>query len=166
MSRIINYRSFWDRQAIPDSYYCDLASIAKLVFDAIYDENRSNSNIETYCKKEDCWTSIQKRKIELSDIVLDQLSHSADHADETTEAKKEQKAVDNLSAEISIYTKGQQYWEDIITKAREQGALFQTELEMLGNAVKYCNGVYAQLTKTQVKEIGRIIAKLQQNGIE
>jgi hypothetical protein len=37
---------------------------------------------------------------------------------------------------------------------------------MLQNAIKYCNGVYAQLSKFQLKEISRITASLKENGIE
>jgi len=39
-------------------------------------------------------------------------------------------------------------------------------IQMLQNAVKYCNGLYAQLSKHQIKEILRILSVLKENGIE
>ena len=58
------------------------------------------------------------------------------------------------------------YWESIITRGTEQKVLSIRDAQILQNAVKYCNGIYAQLTKPQLKEIARITAILKENGIE
>ena len=48
----------------------------------------------------------------------------------------------------------------------EQNVLNYADAQMLQNAVKYCNGIYAQLSKFQLKEIAKITAALKENGIE
>lgn len=164
--RQINFRAVWDLQKVPDAYYGDLAAIGKLVFDTIYDDNRSTANIETYCKKEECWTIVQKKPYELTDTIREVLISPADQEIEKVQAKQEQKEVNGLSDEISIFTKGSIYWESMIARGTDQQVLNPVEAQMLKNAVNYCNGIYPQLTKHQLKEISRIVALLKENGIE
>lgn len=152
-------------QKVPDSYYADIASIGKIVFDVIYDENRSTANIETYCKKEECWSIIQKKQYEISDSIREVLVSPADLEVEAAQAKKEQKVISGLTDEVSIFWKGTSYWESMIQRGQEQKILNPVEVDMLGNAIKYCNGVYAQLSKSQLREIARISLKLKENGI-
>ncbi len=162
----INFRGIWDLQSVSDAYYADVAAIAKMVFDTIYDDNRSTANIETYCKKEECWLILQKKPYELTDAIREVLITSADLAVEAVQAKKEQKIISELSDEIDIFTKGSAYWESIIARGTEQKVLSARDILLLKNAVKYCNGIYAQLSKPQLKEIVRIAAMLKENGIE
>lgn len=164
--RQINFRAVWDLQKVPDAYYGDVAAIGKLVFDTIYDDNRSTANIETYCKKEECWTIVQKKPYELTDSIREVLISPADQEIEKVQAKQEQKEVNGLSDEISIFTKGSAYWESMIARGTSQLVLNPVEAQMLKNAVNYCNGIYSQLTKHQLKEISRIVMLLKENGIE
>jgi len=164
--RQINFRAIWDLQKVPEAYYWDVAAIGKLVFDAIYDDNRSTANIETYCKKEECWTVVQKKVYELTDAIRDVLISPADQEIEKVHAKQAQKEVNGLCDEISIFTKGSVYWESLIARGTSQLVINYPEAQMLQNAVNYCNGIYAQLTKHQLKEIVRIVALLKENGIE
>ena len=80
--------------------------------------------------------------------------------------KKEQKEVTGLTDEVGIFYKGSAYWQSLITRGTEQSVLNPVEAQMLQNAIKYCNGVYAQLSKYQLKEIFRIEAMLNENGIK
>ena len=109
---------------------------------------------------------MQKRNYELTDVIREVLISPTDQAVEATQAKHEQKEVNNLSDEIAIFTKGSTYWEALITRGTAQQVLNPVEAQMLQNAVSYCNGIYSQLTKHQLKEISRIVALLKENGIE
>ena len=164
--RNINFRSIWDLQKVLDSYYADVAAIGKIIFDTIYDDNRSTANIETYCKKEECWLIIQKKPYELTDAIREVLISQADEEIQIVQAKKEQKEINGISEEIDIFNKGSAYWNSIIARGKEQKVLNYADVLALENAVKYCNGVYAQLTKVQLKDISRVVDILKENGIE
>ena len=56
----VNYRQIWDLQKAPEPFECDIARIGRIVFDRINDSNRSTANVETYCKKPECWDIISK----------------------------------------------------------------------------------------------------------
>ena len=164
--KCINFRGIWDLQAVPQAYYRDVALIGKLVFDTIYDDNRSTANIETYCKKEECWLIVQKKQYTLTDDIYDVLITATDKDVEEIRARKEQKKMTGLANEIGIFQKGTVYWESLISRGLDQGILNPSEAELLKIAIKYCNGVYAQLSKMQIKEIFRIESTLNENGIK
>ena len=87
----------------------DIAGIAKLIFDVIYDENRPNANIEAYCKREEGWNAVQKQKYDLSDECRDALVTHAEKEADAVVAKKEQKFTTGIDNEISIFKKGTTY---------------------------------------------------------
>ena len=163
--KFINFRAMWDLQKVSDEYYADVARIGKLVFDVLYDEARPTANIETYAKRKECWAEVQKRPFALSDEILDILLSKSDLEVEVVQARKEQKMLNGLSTEVDIFVKGSAYWESLIQRGVEQNIINISDMQMLMNAVNYCNGVYSQLSKHQVKEITRIVEHLKSNGI-
>ena len=166
LKKEIDYLSFWNKQAIPDFYYSDIARIAKLVFDIIYDDSRSTANIETYCKKEECWKKVKEKQYSLSDHVVDALLSSLEKKVADTAAEKDQKTTNAVVDVINIYNKGVAYWESLIARGQAQRVLTYADILMLQTAINYCKGTYAELRDRQVQSINQIVAKLKENGIE
>lgn len=164
--RCINFRAIWDLQKVSDAFYKDVALIAKLVFDVLYDDARPTANIETYAKRKECWAAVQKVAYELTDSIREVLISKAEQEVENVQARKEQKFASGISDEVDIFTKGSTYWESLITRGTAQQVINYGEVQMLMNAVHYCNGQYRQLSKHQLKEIARIVGLLKENGIE
>ena len=163
----INYKQIWDLQAVPDEFYEIVASIAKVIFDTIYDDSRSTANIETYCKKEECWMIVSKKSVNISnEKFIGCLITPAEKQVENVRARKEQKFDNGIVDEVSIFQKGSKYWESLMKKGIEQDVLTYAESQMLQVAINYCNFVYKELSRLQVKEIIRIKEKLKENGIE
>ena len=166
IKRQINYKLFWDLQNVPAYYDEDIANIAKIVFDTIYDDARPTANIETYCKREACWELIQKKKYELTDSCREKLIRAADLEAEAIIAKKEQKATTTLQNELDIFNKQAPFWEMMIQKGKEQDVLTPYDIKLLEVAVNYCNLVYTELSPKQVKGIIEILSKLNESGIK
>lgn len=166
IKRELNYKMFWDTQSISECLDPDIVKIAKIIFDTIYDENRPTANIETYCKREECWNAVQKKKYELSEECHDVLITSAQKEADSVVAKKEQKFNTGIDNEINIFNKGTSYWQNLITRGKSQEVLSHSEIKALNNAVNFCNLVYTQLSSYQVKEIVSAVEKLKENGIE
>lgn len=166
LKKVINYRQIWDAQKVSDIFEKDVAGIAKLVFDTIYDDSRSTANIETYCKKEECWQIVSKKNYTLSDELISILVSPYEREVEQTMAKKEQKFGDGLMTEVEIFTKGSQYWQSMIERGTAQDVLTMGDVSVLKAVINYCNGIYSQLTKYQVNEVIAIQKKLKDNMIE
>lgn len=164
--REINYRQIWDLQGVPKEFEHDIAKIGRIVFDKINDSDRSTANIETYCKKTECWEIISKVPYQISDELRELLMSSREKSIEETAAKKEQKFDNGLSDEIAIFNRGADYWASIIERGKSQFVLTSADIFALNDAIKYCQMKYTQLTKKQIKAVNEAIAKLKENGIE
>jgi len=165
IKKSINYKQIWDDQEVPSQFYSDVVSIAKLVFDTIYDDARSTTNIETYCKKQECWTIVMKKEYEISSDLDSKLVSATEQAVEKILAKKDQKFSSGISNEIEIFQKGEDYWMSLIERGAAQKVLNYKDIQMLQNAINYCQGRYMQLSKFQIREIGKIVEKLKENMI-
>ncbi len=166
IKRELNYKLIWDTQSVPSCLDKDISQIAKIIFDTIYDESRPTANIETYCKREDCWNTVRKKKYELSEECYEVLITPAQKEANSVVAKKEQKFNTGIDNEISIFNKGSAYWQDLITRGKSQEVLSYAEIKILNNAVNFCNLVYTQLSAYQIKDIVAVVLKLKENGIE
>ena len=162
----INYRQIWDLQYVPNEFEGDIAKIGKIVFDQINNPNRSTANIETYCKKQECWDIVSKIPYQLSGELMEVLISSQEKTLEEKDAKKAQKLDNELFDEIAIFNKGVQYWQSMINRGKAQLVLNNADVYALTDAINYCQMKYTQLTKKQVKAITNTIAKLKENGIE
>lgn len=162
----INFRQIWDIQSVPDEFERDIARIGKIVFERINDPNRSTANVETYCKKQECWDIISKIPYQLSDELIGLLITPREKAIEETAAKKEQRFDNGLFNEIAIFNKGADYWTSMIERGKAQFVLNNADVYALTDAIKYCQMQYTQLTKKQIRSITDAIAKLKENGIE
>lgn len=162
----INYRQIWDLQNVPTEFETDIAKIGKIVFDRINDPNRSTANVETYCKKQECWDIISKVPYHISDDLREVLISPSEKAIENTAALREQRFDNGLFNEIAIFNKGADYWTSVIERGKAQSVLNGADIVALGDAIKYCQMQYTQLSKKQIKSITDVIAKLKENGIE
>lgn len=165
LGKILNYKYIWDKQDVPDFLVEEIAQIAETVSGVFRDPNKTNANIETYCKSKQCWDAVAVAKYSLSDETVKFLTSKEDNAVAESLAKKEQKFANGIDNEIGIFQKGSAYWETLIKKGTEQKVLNPYDVEMLQNAVKYCNFVYIQLSPRQIKAIGLAVEKLAENGI-
>lgn len=162
----INYRQIWDMQKVPEMFEHDIAKIGRIVFDKINDPNRSTANVETYCKKLECWDIISKVPYRVCDGLREILISPHEKAIEEIAAQKEQKFNNGLFDEITIFNKGANYWTSMIEQGKIQLVLNNADIMALNDAIRYCQLQYTQLTKKQVKAITDVIAKLKENGIE
>lgn len=165
IKRQINYKLFWDIQSVPASYDNDIAAIAKLVFDIIYDDARPTANIETYCKRPACWEIVQKKKYEISEECRQALITASELQAEEVVAKKEQNLTTSLQDEISIFNKGSAYWDSLKTRGVEQDILNGMDVKVLQVAINYCNLIYTELSSKQIKDIVNVVGKLDEAGI-
>lgn len=164
--KYINYKLIWDMQDVPNSLDAELKTISKLVFDIIYDDNRPTTNIETYCKREQCWINVSKADYAISsDLGLLLISRSEREIEKTI-SKKEQQFASGIEDELSVFQKGKEYWESLINRGKSQDVLNGMDIVILTNAVKYCMLEYESLTSKQVKDIIGVVSKLKENGIE
>ena len=159
----INYLYFWNKQAVPEAFYDDISSIAKICFDQFYDS--SIANVSSYCKKQECWNVIKKIPYVLNDSIAEYLNSPDDEKVEEVSAKKEQREVNKVVTEIDIFNLGENKWRDLLQRGIEQKVLNHKDEELIQVAMKYCRTGFGCSSK-QAKAIWEIKQKLSENGIE
>ena len=160
----VDYKSIWDKQAIPAEMEKEFKEISKLAYDNMYGD-REISNISSYCKTKNCWERLQQMPHTLSPDIKKCLISNEDRQIDMTRAKKEQRNDDNIDYAVEIYKLGEAYWQNLIAKATEQRVLNYQEIEFLECARKSClNGKI--VSNKQAAAIKKIVDNLKKVGIE
>ncbi len=163
--RYFNFKTVWDKQAIPSFILDDAAKIARIAYDVFTDPNRTSGNVETYCKSKNCWEMLKNKSFDLSSNTIAFLVDANEIKIEYARSQKEQRFDNSVAADIQVFTIGSVKWEKYLEKGKEQGHLNGHEEEMLTIAIKYAKNIYTSLRAKQAIEILQIKAKLDELGI-
>jgi hypothetical protein len=155
---MMNYRHIWDKQELPDFLTDEIIKIAYLVREVFFRPNIGN--VETYCKKVDCWEEVKKLQYELSVSTKSFLLSKDDIREEKIIAKKEQKFTDGISTEVEVFNYGEEYWRNLSDVGVQQGVLNGNDVQLLALAVEYCKGTRG-LPQSHFKKIMDVRKKLQ-----
>ena len=148
----VDYQKIWDYQMVQGCLNEDIAAIAKIVFDCLYDERRPVANIETYSKKEDCWKAVQKKEYVLTKNAEDALISHADIQVEKTKMKKADRQSSEIINELYVFNKGAAYWEE---KAG-QASMTENQKSAIQAAIDYCNLINMSMSENDIEIIKTI----------
>ena len=142
----INYRQIWDNQKVSDIFETDIARIGKLVFDLIYDENRSTANIETYCKKRRVLADMQQKYYEAKANIEETFYSSINTMFDDDRVDLTNQLIDYLNQKRVIYALREKKYFNEIQKIDDRNSklasdiqkdeLFFNEIENLTNILK------------------------------
>ena len=158
----MNYRYIWDKQELPEFLIEEIMQIAYITREVFF---RSNiGNVETYCKKSECWEQVKQLPYELSVSTKAFLVSKDDIRDEQSAAKKEQKFTDGISIEVEIFNFGADYWNNLCEVANSQGVINGGDYQLLKLAAEYCAGKRG-LPQSHFKKIIEVREKLRKAQI-
>lgn len=135
----LNYRHIWDRQELPNFLIDDIIEISFAVRKVLFLPNIGN--VETFCKKPECWDRIKELSYELSVSTKAFLVSKEDIRDEKKMAKKEQRFADGISLEVEVFNFGAEYWNTLCDIANRQGLINAADIQLLRLAAEYCTGL-------------------------
>jgi hypothetical protein len=135
---LMNYRYIWDKQEVPDFLVEEIIKIAYVTREVFFRPNIGN--VETYCKKSECWEQVKQLPYELSVSTKTFLVSKEDVRDEKTAAKKEQRFTDGINIEVDVFNFGANYWNDLCEEANAQGVVTGGDIQLLKLAAEYCTG--------------------------
>ena len=122
-------------------------------------------NVETYCKKTECWEEVKNLSCELSVSTKAFLLNKDDIREEKIAARKEQKFSDGISTEVEIFNFGEEYWRNLSDIGVQQGVLNGGDVQLLMLAVEYCKGTRS-LPQHYFKRIMEVRDKLRDAQIK
>jgi hypothetical protein len=158
----MNYRYIWDKQELPDFLIEEIIKIAYVTREVFFRLNIGN--VETYCKKSECWEQVKQLPYELSVSTKAFLVSKDDIRDEKTAAKKEQRFTDGINTEVDVFNFGADYWNNLCEEANVQGAINGGDIQLLKLAAEYCTGSRG-LPQSHFKKIMEVREKIRKAQI-
>lgn len=107
----LDLQLIWGRQQVPDIITNELVRITKYVFETITDPTRGTINVTQWCKRDACWESIKKCKLNLSQDVSRVLISKEEARSAEKDAKKDQQIVSDLEAQTKVLEYGADFWK-------------------------------------------------------
>lgn len=162
LGMIMNYRYIWDKQELPVFLIDDIIKIAYITREVFFRPNIGN--VETYCKKSECWDEVKELPCELSVSTKAFLLNKDDIRDEKAAVKKEQKFSDGISTEVEVFNFGDEYWRNLSDVGVQQGVLNESDVQLLALTIEYCKGTRG-LPQSHFKKIMGVREKLREAQI-
>jgi hypothetical protein len=159
---IMNYRAIWDKQELPDFLVEDIIHISLITREVFFRPNIGN--VETFCKKPECWEQIKQLPYDLSASTKAFLICKDDIRDEKKNAIKEQRFTDGINTEVDVFNFGVEYWSNLCDVANVQGAINSGDIQLLKLAVEYCSGKRG-LPQSHFKKIMEVREKIRKAQI-
>ena len=108
----INWQMLWQRQALYPAFLKQADLVAQLTNRFICDSH--GMIVTEYCKRAETWETFRKIPCTILPEFLDSLINKEENEAEERNAVKEQKEVNQISAEITVVEKGSAYWQGIL----------------------------------------------------
>lgn len=124
----------WDKQIIPVILSEQLIPIFAAVFNILTAQDRLVQNVTEWSKNNACWDRIKTVPVSLHPNISELLMDKGEALYQAKSAKKEQKMVSGIEAQMFVAEKGQQYWSAIQVWGKEKNLLSPDELRILSLA--------------------------------
>ena len=111
----LDLQSIWLRQSVPGILTSALEQISEQVFYKITDPNRPTINVTQWCKRDECWKSVQEIKLSLPAAFSNILIGKAEVKAAEKEAKKDQKMLSETDAQIKVLQHSAEEWKKLST---------------------------------------------------
>ncbi|MBL7003545.1 MAG: AIPR family protein [Gammaproteobacteria bacterium] len=131
--KFIDFLSIWRKQQMSDAMEAQLLDIADRVNDIITD---TDENVTQYCKKNDCWESVKAYALLLDEEVIAELIRMDKKFEQKVDAKKEQKSLNAINAQIEVYNRGLKYWTAMLDWASNSIEFSNKEMSILSTTLR------------------------------
>ncbi len=126
----------WNRQGLPEPAAASLLFLAEAVFEKITDPKRKVMNVTQWCKRLECWETVKNVKIALPSSLAGCLITVDQEKAAQRDAKKDQKIVNELNAQIEVVKYTSDQWKSLSEFAVKNHLVTPTDVSALTIACK------------------------------
>ena len=130
--RAVNFDDVWRRQAPSPALVEALTGVAESVHDVLTSPPPGISNVTEWAKKQACWKRVSELDVAWPRPFLDALLSSEERRESARDARREQRVLNSVEAQIAVVNAGPAFWTDVLAWGRERGLLTPTEVGILG----------------------------------
>ena len=136
----IDFMKLWKKQSVSDSLQKAIETTARLVNDDITNPAAGISNVTEWCKKEACWSRLQKRVDELDPVLpaefKSQLVSESMVTEEKKSARQVQKMDNGIEAQKKVTELSGDKWRTLRERLEEKGMLSPKEAGIMNVAAR------------------------------
>ena len=159
--RAVNFQDIWRRQALPPAMGPALVAAAESVHDVLVAPPAGISNVTEWAKKQPCWKRVSELVIAWPRPFLDNLISTADHREAARTARREQRMLNSVEAQIAVVKAGSAFWANALEWGTERELLTPIEVGVLGVAADPSGKTP---TERQASRAVEALIKLQSEG--
>ena len=160
-SEAVDFQDIWRRQALPPAMVPALVAVAESVHEVLIAPPTGISNVTEWAKKQACWKRVSELVIAWPRPFLSDLMSTDDYRDAARSARREQRLLNSVEAQIAVVNAGSEFWAATLAWGTERGLLTPTEAGVLGVAA---NPAGKTPTERQASKAVEALAKLQSEG--
>lgn len=153
----------WTRQTIPLMIRNILIELSELVYDKLTDPTRGVENVTQWCKREECWNSVQRIKFSLPLGIKECLIGQEEIRIAVKEAKADQRIEQDAIAMMKVVEIQPQQWGNVLNFATNRKLITPNELVALRIACQLPNKMP---TPAQSKKLIALLDKLYEEGLK
>ena len=159
--RAVDFQDVWRRQGLPPAMVPALIVVAESVHEVLLSPAPGISNVTEWAKKQACWNRVSELVIAWPQPFVNGLITIADRRDATRSARREQRQLNSVQAQIAVVNAGPAFWAAALAWGTATELLTPTEVGILGAAA---NPAGRALTDRQAFRAVEALTKLQSEG--
>jgi len=127
----LDFLKIWNRQDITQEMEKFLATIAETANEVVQDTPAGITNVTEWCKKEMCWSNIEKIDFEIPKSIGNELISKTEETDREKDAKADQNIDNGIQSQKYVFTKGAFFWKQLLQWAGTNRILTPMENSLL-----------------------------------
>lgn len=159
----IDYDRIWKNQNISSAFAREIEVLGSITQDFIIDSG--GMIVTEYCKKEETWTKYKTIPYQISEELINELVDENIEYSKKTNAIKEERLENKVSAEIMVYNLGEEFYKNLLENARKYREFVPHDESMLKFAISMYSSNPKVPSAKQSKEILRIVKKFEDLGV-
>jgi len=134
--RSVDFEAIWRRQALSQGLEKALVKAAKSAHDVLVSPPEGMRNVTEWAKKQGCWDRVRNLEISWPQLFLDKLVSKEERQDASRAARREQKVLNEVEAQIAVVKAGAIFWNEALAWGNQRKLLTPVERGILGVIVR------------------------------
>ena len=162
MNCAVDFQGVWQRQALSDPMEVALGKVAYAVHGVLVNPVHGISNVTEWAKKQACWAGVQRLEVEWPYKFVADLISAEEEQQGKKRAKKEQRELNGMEAQIAVTNAGAGFWKDVLEWGHKRKLIAESEMVVLSRAAQ----PGTVLSPRQSTKVLETLTGLQEEGFE
>ncbi len=160
---VVDFDMIWRHQKPNRALTEALEITSKHVHDVLTNPSTGFGNVTEWAKNQGCWDRIRMLKISLPSDITDETISQDEVRGEEKSARKVQKQLNGIQAQISVVKAGGDFWQDALNWGLGRNILSSTETGILRVAASIPDKVPTEKQSVRAMDV---LEKMQREGFE